>query len=119
MATNKVSTMLDEEVLFSIDYIERATKWIKKHDVDEEFYNILLAREEVEDAWDQLDQEQKAIARAFDLMLLKEINWLLREETDLPFVGERVGINRRYWWWYLHEIKEGTLELPADLRGAA
>ncbi len=119
MAENQVKRMLDEEVLFSIDYIERATAWINEHDVDEEFYNILLAREDVEDAWKELDDDQKAIARAFDRMLLGEIDWLLKEETDLPFVGERTGIERRYWWWYLHEIKEGTLELPKDLNGAA
>ncbi len=59
------------------------------------------------------------IAKAFDRMLLEEIDWLLQEETDLPFVGERTHIERRYWWWYLHEVKEGTLELPADLKGAA
>ncbi len=111
--------MLDEEILFSLGYIERATEWIKDHDIDDELYNILLAREDVEDSWDDLTQEQKATAKAFDRMLLEEIDWLLQEETDLPFVGERVHIDRRYWWWYLHEIKAGTLELPADLKGAA
>ncbi len=43
-----------------------------------------------------LGQEQRPIAKAFDRMLPEEIDWLLEEETDIPFVGERTGIERRY-----------------------
>ncbi len=108
-----------EELLDDVDYMARATTWLKKHTLTYELYDVFLIREDIQNAWNELSKEQQTITRAFDREVLRHIDWLLDGEPDLPFVGARMKIDRQYWWWYLHEVKAGTLELPSDLKGAA
>jgi hypothetical protein len=102
-----------------INYLARATSWLQNRTISYELYDVLLTRDAVEDVWNKLGKKQEEIARAFDREVLRHIDWLLEVEPDLPFVGARMKIDRQYWWWYLHEIKAGTMQLPADLKGAA
>ncbi len=108
------------ETRSAIGYIERATPRLTHLHVAEELYNIFDYRNALEDVWVQLSKKQRAIARAFDRVLLSDTDRILAEEFPwMREFRERNAVPRRYWWYYLDEIKAGTMQLPADLKGAA
>ncbi len=112
--------MISAEELGNIHYIQRCARRIRKGDIETvEFYNMLAARDEAEDIWGQLDDEQKDICHDFDRAILERLEFILAEHWDLPDVRDRMQVERKYWWYYIDEIRAGTLELPADLKGAA
>ncbi len=70
-------------------------------------------RDDLQDIWDQLTEEERALVRAADRVLVREAvrlaPWWRKElaEDRATF-----GFPLAHWWWWLDKIAEG--DFPAE-----
>lgn len=63
----------------------------------EDSMNILIARDDIEDCWTELDEDQRTRVLELDIVLAG------KHGTVAEVLPTRVAHDRRRWWWFLHE----------------
>lgn len=80
-----------------LDYYGRLIDPIDKRYYDSDGMQALLLRDQIEDRLAELDAQQRAELARLDRRLAEQ--WELVSEIAPP--GS--GVDRKRWWWFLHE----------------
>lgn len=80
--------------------VTKAAKRIERHEVrgPEIGSHLFGTRDDIERYWGELTPAERREARRFDQAVLRELDWILKEE---PFLGTPEGppddVDRRHW----------------------
>jgi hypothetical protein len=114
--------MRNDDLEGDIWSVTTGAKWFKKHFVHgpEISCHYFGARDNVERHWDDLTPVERKAVRRFDQTILREMEWILEEDPFLDTPDPAPDdVGRSHWWWFLADIRDGRMEPPAHLKGAA
>lgn len=75
--------------------------------------NVLVARDDLEDQWAELTQDEQTLIESLDEILAS------KHEIVSEVLPTAAGHERRRWWWFLHEgpqVKNEAERLAASSR---
>jgi DNA replication initiation complex subunit (GINS family) len=106
--------MVDLPSLHLVDYYRRHLGFLDDRDFSyEESMNVIVTRDVLEDQWDELTSEERALVESLDNILASKHKIV---SEVLPTMDKH---ERHRWWWHLHEgpqVKSEAERLAAASR---
>ncbi|MBA2452213.1 MAG: hypothetical protein H0V47_03515 [Chloroflexia bacterium] len=97
-----------------VDYYRRHLSYLDDRETSyEESLNVLIARDDLENQWTELTQQDRELIESLDNMLAS------KHEIVSEVLPTAVKYERRRWWWHLHEgpqVKSEAERLAAASR---